>query len=241
MLLVVHALVSLFAINDVVHAGDLPVHRSSVMRGLCEVTDLEFDVGSHNLNVHGTLASTDTCTKMKTAWAIVDGSPEAKMDSLLCDQVFEIGYFFKFEAHQPPGMFLRKVAIPLFAALDRDASSKAAGDQGVVLPAIEQVDSGVIDWDTNFFLESSRTKNELIQAIARGCNVLPLDKRLSAVNKTLCFRKAYFGVPELGDQEVANALSAFVGRVKETLAIHTPKPDPKRQPKIGLALPLLQL
>lgn len=68
---------------------------------------------------------------------------------------------------------------------------------------------------------------------------MPLDKRLSAVNKTLCFRKAYFGVPELSDQEAANVLLAFVGRVKETLAIHKPKPDPKRQPRIGLALPLL--
>ncbi|KAL1438972.1 hypothetical protein MTO96_047449 [Rhipicephalus appendiculatus] len=190
------------------------------MNGLCEVTDLEFDVGSHSLNVHGAVASTNTCAELKPVWGIADGTPEAKMDVLLCDQVFEIGYFLKFQAHQPPGMFLRDVVIPLFTALDRDASSKAADDQGVVLPAIEHVDRG---------------------AVARGCNVLPLDKRLSAVNKTLCFRKAYFGVPELGDQEAANALSEFVERVKETLAIHMPRPDPKRQPRIGLALPLLHL
>ncbi|KAL3231952.1 hypothetical protein MRX96_023213 [Rhipicephalus microplus] len=87
-------------------------------------------------------------------------------------------------------MFLRDVVIPLFTALDMHASSKAADDQGVVLPAIEHADRGVIDWDTNFFLESSLIKNQLIQAVARGCNVLPLDKRLSAVNKTLCFRKS---------------------------------------------------
>ncbi|XP_049269687.1 uncharacterized protein LOC119387898 isoform X2 [Rhipicephalus sanguineus] len=241
MLPVVHALLSVFTINNVAHAEDLPAQRSSSMNGLCEVTDLEFDVGSHSLNAHGAVASTNTCAKLKPAWGIEDGTPEAKMDSLLCDQVFEIGYFLKFQAHQPPGMFLRDVVIPLFTALSRNASSEAADDQGVVLPAIERVDSGVIDWDTNFFLESSRIKNQLIQAIARGCNVLPLDKRLSAVNKTLCFRKAYFGVPELVDQEAANALLAFVERVKETLAVHTPRPDPKHQPRIGLALPLLHL
>ncbi|XP_049517777.1 uncharacterized protein LOC119442035 [Dermacentor silvarum] len=238
-MLPVRALLSVFTINNVAHAGDLPARRSSSISGLCEVADLEFDVGSHRLNVHGGAASTKTCTKLRPSWEMVDGASEAKMDSLLCDQVFEIGYFFKFKAHQPPGMFLRNVSIPLFKVLDKDASSKAAVDQGVVLPAIEHADSGVIDWDTNFFLESSLIKNQLIQAIARGCNVLPLDKRLSAVNKTLCFRKAYFGVPELSDQEAANVLLAFVGRVKETLAIHKPKPDPKRQPRIGLALPLL--
>ncbi|XP_054932583.1 uncharacterized protein [Dermacentor andersoni] len=233
------ALLSVFTINAVAHAGDLPAHRSSSISGLCEVADLEFDVGSHRLCVHGGASSTNTCTKLKPSWEMVDGAPEAKMDSLLCDQVFEIGYFFKFKEHQSPGMFLRNVPIPLFKALDTDASSKAAGDQGVVLPAIEHAESGVIEWDTNFFLESSLNKNQLIQAIARGCNVLPLDKRLSAVNKTLCFRKAYFGVPELSDQEAANVLLGFVGRVKETLAIHKPKPDPKRHPRIGLALPLL--
>lgn len=239
MLPVVYALLTVFTITNVAHAENLPTHRSSSINGLCEVTDLEFDVGSHSLSVHGAVASTNTCAELKPAWSIADGTPEAKMDALLCDQVFEIGYFLKFQVHQPPGMFLRDVVIPLFTALDMHASSKAADDQGVVLPAIEHVDRGVIDWDTNFFLESSLIKNQLIQAVARGCNVLPLDKRLSAVNKTLCFRKAYFGVPELGDQEAANALLGFVERIKETLAIHMLRPDPKRQPRIGLALPLL--
>lgn len=80
-------------------------------------------------------------------------------------------------------------------------------------------------------------KNQLIQAVARGCSVLPLDKRLSAVNKTLCFRKAYFGVPQLNNKEAVNAVPSFIERVKETLAIHNAKPNLKQQLRIGLALP----
>lgn len=45
--------------------------------------------------------------------------------------------------------------------------------------------------------EVKRTFNSwtlTLQAVARRCSVLPLDRRLSAVNKTICFRRANFGV-----------------------------------------------
>ncbi|XP_077514640.1 uncharacterized protein LOC144125269 [Amblyomma americanum] len=232
-------LLSALMINSVAYADNsLDRRSSSINNGPCEVSDLEFDVGSHRLKVHGSVASTATCEKLGPAWDVTDDAPRSKMDSLLCDQVFEKGYLFKFKEQQPAGTFLRDVSIPLFVAFGPDASRETTDDQEVVLPAVEHADNGAIEWETDFFLESHQLKNQLAQAVARGRSVLPLDKRLSAVNKTLCFRRAYFGVPELSDQEAASALAAFLRRIRETLAVHDPKPDSKRQPRIGLALPV---
>lgn len=235
-----YILLSVLTISSGAHPGDSRARPSSTLaeRGVCEVTDLEFSVGSHRLKVHGSAESTEPCKKIGPSWGLVEDDRKVDLDSLLCDQVFEEGYYFKFGERQRPGAFLRDVAIPLFSALHDETLPSNKDDQGVLLPAIEQADNEVIDWDTDFFLEPFLLKNQLIQAIARGCSVLPLDKRLSAVNKTLCFRKAYFGVPQLNNKEAVNAVPSFIERVKETLAIHDAKPNLKEQLRIGLALPV---
>lgn len=146
-------LLSALVISSQAHAGNSHSRPSSTLveKGVCEVSDLEFSVGSHRLKVHGSAESTEPCKDIGLPWGLVDDDRKVDLDSLLCDQVFEEGYYFKFGEHQRPGAFLRDVAIPLFSALREETSPSYREDQGVLLPAIEQADSGVIDWDTDFF------------------------------------------------------------------------------------------
>lgn len=168
-----HILLSALVISSQADAGNTRSRPSSTLaeKGVCEVSDLEFSVGSHRLKVHGSAGSTEPCKQIGLPWGLIDDDRKVDLDPLLCDQVFEKGYYFKFGERQRPGAFLRDVAIPLFSALREETSPSYMDDEGVLLPAIEQADSGVIDWDTNFFLEPLLLRNQLIQ-VSRSLPIL---------------------------------------------------------------------
>lgn len=136
-------LLSVLAISSEARDSRARQSSTSAERGVCEVTDLEFDVGSHRLKVHGSAESTEPCKRTGPSWGLAEDDRKVDLDSLLCDQVFEEGHFFKFGERQRPGAFLRDVAIPLFSALREETLPSNRDDQGVLLPAIEHTDSGV--------------------------------------------------------------------------------------------------
>lgn len=51
-----------------------------------------------------------------------------------------------------------------------------------------------IDWTTDAFDDQHSYWMQMLMMISSPHRLLPLDQRLTAVNKTVCFQEAYFGV-----------------------------------------------
>ncbi|CAN7938877.1 unnamed protein product [Ixodes hexagonus] len=198
----------------------------------CQVSNAEFDVGSHTLRVYGKVGSTEPLCQAADAWQLV---PERQdTNSLVCDQIFETGHFFKLERGGNMASLLINTLMPLLHAVYGPPVSEVA-DGTVLLPGIERAGGGKIDWDVEEFLDPLRPENQMIQGLAGPHSVLPLDKRLSAVNKTICFRKANFGTPTTNVSD-PKLVSAFVSRLRGNLGLKIPKRRLGSKPQIGMVL-----
>lgn len=51
-----------------------------------------------------------------------------------------------------------------------------------------------IDWSSDAFDDQNSYWMQMLMMISKPHRLLPLDQRLTAINKTICFQEAYFGV-----------------------------------------------
>lgn len=199
----------------------------------CQVADIVFDVGGHTLRTYKEAASEEPLCRAAETWQLVS-KRKGDANLLVCDQIFERGHFFTLRRGTSTPSLLRNTLLPLLHILYGPSTSEEA-DGTVLLPGIQGAEDGKIDWDAEEFLDSMRPENQMIQGLAGPHSVLPLDKRLSAVNKTICFRKASFGIPTT-DASDPKLVSAFVSRLRGNLGLQTPKPHLGSKPRVGLAL-----
>ncbi|XP_022243533.1 EGF domain-specific O-linked N-acetylglucosamine transferase-like [Limulus polyphemus] len=181
-------------IEDVSH---FPGHWPS---SYCKVKNVAFHVGEKSLKVKkSTILHLDQCFGIKDIWTF-DLFKNKFMNKLDCDQVFERGYFVTMYYYHGSNYFHLHydTVLPLYVALHCDSNNKELADEDIViLPAIELTRGQNIDWETKAFMDPKMYWMDVLQLVTSPHKILPVDLRLRAVNKTICFKEAFFGTPQV--------------------------------------------
>lgn len=202
----------------------------------CKIKNVIFNTGDRTLRIDGDLSELDKCHKVKDVWKFEksETAQDQSLNNIVCDQVFTRGHFFTTYYYHGSNYFHLNydTMIPLYLALHQE-SLKSSGDPKDValLPGIEATRGEGIDWNTDAFGDLNSYWMQMLMMISKPHRLLPVDQRLSAINKTICFQEAYFGTPKV-DFSSPEVLHAYADFVKKSLGV---KPVNKAgKPKIGL-------
>ncbi|KAG8183652.1 hypothetical protein JTE90_005638 [Oedothorax gibbosus] len=201
----------------------------------CKIKNVVFSTGDRVLRVNGNPEDLDKCQKVKDVWKFETNAQD--MDNVVCDQVFTRGHFFTtYYFHGSNYFHLHyDTMLPLFMALHQDINKLSSGAKDVtLLPGIEMSRGEGIDWNTDAFDDQSSYWMQLLQMLSKPHRLLPLDRRLAGINKTICFDEAFFGTPKV-DFSSPEVLHSYADFVKKSFAIKpTKSADKTGKPKIGL-------
>lgn len=213
---------------------NLPGHWPS---SYCKVKNVVFSTGDQTLRIEGGLEQLDKCHKVRDIWKFEESDAEQSVNNIVCDQVFTRGHFFTtYYFHGSNYFHLHyDTMLPLYLALHQDMMKDSDGPKDItLLPAIEAARGEGIDWNTNAFDDQTSYWMQMLMMISKPHRLLPLDRRLNGINKTICFQEAYFGTPKV-DFTNPETLQSYAEYVKKAFGIRQPKSDVKsRKPKIGL-------
>ncbi|XP_023241449.1 protein O-linked-mannose beta-1,4-N-acetylglucosaminyltransferase 2-like [Centruroides sculpturatus] len=197
----------------------------------CVITNIKFQVSNKTITVNKeNMKDLDKCFKIQDIWSFQPKQIDS--DNLICDQVFPRGHFFTVYYYHGSNYFHLHydTLIPLYSALYYQQTSLPK--ETVLLPAVEIKRGEGVDWNTDAFMKSEMYWLDMLMTIAGSHRLLPLDKRLAAINKTMCFERAYFGTPRVKYSD-PSLIKAFINFVKKTLQIEKIKID-AHKPKVAL-------
>ncbi|KAF8771662.1 protein O-linked-mannose beta-1,4-N-acetylglucosaminyltransferase 2-like [Argiope bruennichi] len=203
----------------------------------CKVNNVVFSTGDRVLRVDGDIQELDKCHKVRDVWKFESSSTGQQVNNIVCDQVFTRGHFFTtYYFHGSNYFHLHyDTMLPLFVALHQDINKLSSGMKDVtLLPGIEVNRGEGIDWDTDAFDDQNSYWMQMLQMLSKPHRLLPLDRKLAGINKTICFQEAYFGTPKV-DFSSPDLLQSYADFAKKTFGIKPIKSTDKTgKPKIGL-------
>lgn len=211
----------------------LPGHWPS---SYCKVTNIMFDSGSQAIRINGDLTDLDKCFKAQDLWQFDVVPHYQELNDIVCDQVFAQGHFFTtYYFHGSNYFHLHyDTLIPLFSALQEQLSKGSLSFKEIaLLPAVEATRGQGIEWNTDAFLDSESYWMQMLMVMSKKHRLLPLDRRLTGMNKTICFKEAFFGTPKVNHAS-PSLLSSYATFVKKALGIKPPVPEKNKKPKVGL-------
>ncbi|GFR33942.1 hypothetical protein TNCT_597831 [Trichonephila clavata] len=203
----------------------------------CKVNNVVFSTGDRILRLEGDLQELDKCHKIRDVWKFESTSAGQQLNNIVCDQVFNRGHFFTtYYFHGSNYFHLHyDTMLPLFVALHQDMNKLSSGSKDVtLLPGIEINRGEGIDWNTDAFDDPSSYWMQMLQMLSKPHRLLPLDRKLAGINKTICFQEAYFGTPKV-DFSSPDLLHSYADFVKKAFGIKPSKNmDKTGKPKVGL-------
>ncbi|GIY17297.1 uncharacterized protein CDAR_248921 [Caerostris darwini] len=203
----------------------------------CKVKNVVFNTGDRVLRIDGDLQELDKCHKVQDVWKFESANSDNQLNNIVCDQVFTRGHFFTtYYFHGSNYFHLHyDTMLPLFVALHQDMNKLSSGVKDVtLLPAIEVNRGEGIDWNTDAFDDQNSYWMQMLQMLSKPHRLLPLDRKLAGINKTICFQEAYFGTPKV-DFSSPDILHSYADFVKKAFGIKPLKNmDKTGKPKLGL-------
>lgn len=201
--------------------------------GYCHVTNVVFDLGRKVLLVHrNSIQELERCFGLRDIWTV---EPlDKSCNDMTWDQLFRAGHFFTVYYYHGSNYFHLHydTLLPLYSALYGRGESSDLQDV-LLLPGVEAERGRKINWDVDAFLNGTTYWNEMLQSLAGPRQILPLDSRLSMMNKTVCFQDAYFGTPKVNFSD-PKLISGFVERVRRVFDIPIPKNRQSAKPRVGI-------
>lgn len=185
------------------HPGHWPANYCKITNVYIRTTEKAFAVGVNNVS------SIDLCFGTRQIWNFVAKSKDILLASnsildqvpFFCDQIFETGHIFTLYYHHGSNYFHLHydAALPIYYLLHHNATkdgSQQTSKNTIFMPSVEITRGQGINWDTNAFMNESTYWNALLRVLVEPYRLLPLDERLAAMDKTLCFKEVYFGTPK---------------------------------------------
>uniref|UniRef100_A0A4Q8K6M3 U10-Liphistoxin-Lth1a_1 n=1 Tax=Liphistius thaleban TaxID=1905330 RepID=A0A4Q8K6M3_9ARAC len=210
----------------------LPGHWPS---SYCKVTNVMFHSGNQIIKLNGDVHDLDKCFKVQDIWKFESRTDYQELNSFACDQVFTRGHFFTMYYFHGSNYFHLHydTLIPLYVALHQQQLKHTQNKEVTLLPSVEATRGEGIDWNTDAFMDYESYWMQMLMTVSKSHRVLPLDRRLTAINKTLCFKEAFFGTPRVNFSD-SSLLHSYSNFMKKVLGVENVALDTKKKPKIGL-------
>lgn len=204
--------------NRQVTVTNFPGHWPS---SYCRIKNVVFNTGDRTLRIDSDLQELDKCHKVKDVWKFeTSDTAHQPLNNIVCDQVFTRGHFFTTYYYHGSNYFHLNydTMIPIYLALHQESLKSGDPKDIALLPGIEAVRGEGIDWSSDAFDDQNSYWMQMLMMISKPHRLLPLDQRLTAINKTICFQEAYFGTPKV-DFSRPEVLHSYADFVKKALGV----------------------